>query len=144
MAGGDQGQIAVANKAVIKAKGKYLVLLKSDLEDVAPNSYDLPGGRMSYGEKPEESLKREVKEEVGLEIEIRGVTDVWSFIMEEKRLELVGITWACVSQDAKVKLSPEHSSFEWLSYEEIQNSDKYPEWLVNSVRIAESLSLIHI
>jgi len=37
-----RGQIAVANKAVIKAKGKYLILLKSDLEDVNPNSYDLP------------------------------------------------------------------------------------------------------
>ena len=119
-----RGQIAVANKAVIKAKGKYLILLKSDLEDVNPNSYDLPGGRMSYGEQPEESLKREVKEEAGLEIEIKGVTDIWSFVMKDKKLQLVGITWACIAQSTEIKLSPEHSSFEWVSYEEIQNSDR--------------------
>ncbi len=140
MVGGDQGQIVVANKAVIKAKGKYLVLLKSDLEDVTPNSYDLPGGRMSYGEKPGESLKREVKEEVGLEIEIKGITDIWSFVIEQKKLQLVGITWACTSQNTEVKLSPEHSSFKWLSYKEIQASrSEYPGWLVNSIKIAERI-----
>ena len=136
----NQGQIAVANKAVIKAKGKYLILLKSDLEDVNPNSYDLPGGRMSYGEKPEEALKREVKEEAGLEVKVKGITDVWSFVMDDRKLQLVGITWACTAQNTEVKLSPEHSSFEWISYEEIQNSrDKYPDWFINSVKVAETI-----
>jgi len=136
-----QNQIAVANKAAIKCKGKYLILVKSNLEDVTPNSYDLPGGRMRYGEKPEESLKREVKEEAGLDVEIKGITDVWSFIMDEKKLQLVGITWACVSRDTKVKLSPEHSSFEWITYKEIRKSkEKYPKWLVNSIEIAELIT----
>jgi len=53
---------------------------------------------------------------------------------------LVGITWACVAQTTEVKLSPEHSSFEWVSYKEIQNSkEKYPDWLIDSIEIAEKI-----
>lgn len=39
-----RGEIALANKAVIKSNNKYLILFKSDTEDVTPNSFDLPGG----------------------------------------------------------------------------------------------------
>lgn len=132
--------IGVANKAIIKAKGKYLIIKKSDGEDVKPNTYDLPGGRMNYRETPEESLKREVKEESGLDVAVIGVTDVWSFLIEEKNFQLVGITWACTSESQKVTLSPEHSSHHWLSFQEaLKSQDKYPKWLVESIKIAEKL-----
>ena len=136
------GTIAVANKAVIKAHNKYLILVKSDEEDVTPNAFDLPGGRMEYGEHPKEALKREVKEEVNLNVEVKGVTDIWDFVMKKRKLQLVGITWACETNDNhnQVKLSFEHSKFFWKTYDEIQkNKDKYPEWLVNSIKIAEEI-----
>lgn len=135
-------RIAVANKAVVKAHGKYLILLKSDEEDVTPNAFDLPGGRMEYGESPQEALKREVKEEVNLNVSVKGVTDIWDFVMEKRKLQLVGITWACESEDIsdQVKLSFEHSDHFWKSFKEVKNNkDEYPEWLVNSIVIAEKI-----
>lgn len=137
-----QGKIAVANKAVIKAHGKYLILLKSDTEDVTPNSYDLPGGRMEYGEQPQEALKREAKEEANLDIEIKKVTDIGNFIMSKRKLQLIRISWACTSENKhnKVNLSHEHSQYYWKDYQEIQNNkSKYPDWLVTSIEIAEQI-----
>ena len=60
----------VATKAIIfntKLK-KYLVLEKSDIEDINPNTFDMPGGRINFGEKLEDAVIREAKEETGLDI----------------------------------------------------------------------------
>lgn len=97
---------------------------------------------MKYGEKPQESLKREVKEESNLDVKVQGITDVWDFVMEKRKLQLVGITWVCSSEDDldKVELSPEHSNHFWKTYKEIVVSeDRYPEWVVNSVQTAEKI-----
>jgi len=56
----------IATKAIIFHKGKYLILLKSKIEKINPDTYDIPGGRLELGEGLTKSLVREVKEETGL------------------------------------------------------------------------------
>lgn len=125
---------AVATKAVIYDNGKYLVLHKSASEEMNPNSYDIPGGRLEFGEKPEETLVREVKEETGLTVQAKGITEVWSFTKET--FQLVGITFLCFIDGGKNQLSSEHSSFEWVTSDEVKKNN-YPEWLKKSILKAE-------
>ena len=54
-----------AMKALIGREGKLLVVKQTIGEKIY---WDLPGGRMEHGETPLETLKREVKEETGLEV----------------------------------------------------------------------------
>jgi 8-oxo-dGTP diphosphatase len=136
-------RFAVATKAVIYRDGKFLILFKSSIEDVNPNSYDIPGGRLQFGEKLEEGLKREAKEEAGLEVEVVQPTDAWSFLKDEDTI-LAGITYLTVGKEGEVKLSEEHDSFEWLSYDEVmKDSKRFPDWLVNSIEISKKLLIAY-
>jgi 8-oxo-dGTP diphosphatase len=134
---------AVATKAIVYRDKIFLVVFKSDKEDVNPNSYYIPGGRIDFNEELDDALKREVKEESGLEIEIIQPTDAWSFLKDEDT-QLTGITYLVIGQKGEVVLSEEHSSYEWLTYDEVlKRADELPEWLVNSIKTAQKLLRAH-
>jgi len=46
-----ENRFGVAVKAIIgNEKGQFLVLYKSEIEEIGPGKIDLPGGRMQFGE----------------------------------------------------------------------------------------------
>lgn len=127
---------AIATKAIIfNVKGKVLIINKSVTEKINPKTIDIPGGRLEFGENPEDGLKREVLEEVGLEIDIIAPSRVWSMTKDD--LYLVGITFStiCKNGKAEINLSDEHESFVWLSVSDIQKGE-YPIWVKDEVRNA--------
>ncbi|MBU0569880.1 NUDIX domain-containing protein [Patescibacteria group bacterium] len=131
----------VATKAIIfntKLK-KYLVLKKSDIEDINPNTFDMPGGRMEFGEKLEEAVAREAKEETGLDVTAQQVFNAWTFVKKDKDFQLTGIDFLCGTEQGEVELSEEHSGFEWRNAEEIVDDEKYPDWLRKTIEKAENI-----
>lgn len=119
-------KFGIATKAIIKKNDKYLVLFKSENEDINPNKIDIPGGRIEFGEAVEDCLIREVKEEVSLDIEIRKLSRVWYIVKED--LHIAGITFLANYLSGEIKLSGEHNKYKWLSKYEIINSN-YPKWI---------------
>lgn len=137
-------KFGVATKAIIfntKSK-KYLVLKKSDIEDINPNTFDMPGGRMEFGEKLEEAVVREAKEETGLDVTSKQVLNAWTFVKKDKDFQLTGIDFLCVTSQEEVKLSEEHSGFEWRSPKGIIGDEKYPDWLRKTIEKAEKTRAI--
>ncbi len=125
----------VATKAVIyNSDNKFLILKKSDKEDINPNTFDIPGGRISFGEKLEGALIREVKEETGLDVKPEKVFEVWTFTKEN--FQLVGINYLCKLLGGDPKLSEEHNDSVWLSYEEVLGNKDLPGWLVETIKKA--------
>jgi 8-oxo-dGTP diphosphatase len=126
-------KFGIATKAIIKrSDGKYLVLYKSETEEISPNEIDIPGGRMKFGESVEESLKREVEEELGIDIEVEKPSRVWGFVKDE--LHLVGITFLARYISGEIKLSGEHTSHEWVDKDKIMTGD-YPKWIKEEFKI---------
>ncbi len=118
-------QFGIAVKAVIFRKDKVLIIKKSSSEDVAPNTWDTPGGRVSFGEEPKKALEREVKEETGFEIRILQPYKVWSYV--KGNFHLFGITFICEYLSGKEKLSDEHVEHKWVGKEDIKKLD-VPKW----------------
>lgn len=48
--------------------GKYLFAKRSSKSKWNPGKWDIPGGKMSFGETPEQTVRREVKEETAQKI----------------------------------------------------------------------------
>ena len=98
--------------------GDRFLLLKRNRE---PFIWAPPGGRLEINENPVAGLKREVKEETGLEIEVITPANTW--FGKWKGSWLLSIDYLALSKGGKVRLSEEHSDFRWISYEELEQGD---------------------
>jgi mutator protein MutT len=71
--------VQFAQKAFIIHDNKLLIIKKNNRDPIHRNKWEVPGGRKMMGETLDESIIREVKEEIGLEIIPADVFDIWSF-----------------------------------------------------------------
>jgi 8-oxo-dGTP diphosphatase len=72
--------------------GRDLVLIKRD-NPPYQGSYALPGGFVEVGESTEDAVRREAKEETGLEIEILGLVGVYSDPDRDPRGHVVSVSY---------------------------------------------------
>lgn len=110
-----ENKIYVSVYALIQnSKGKYLFIKRAQ-NDSMPGVWEVPGGKMDYGEEPKDSLKREAMEEVGLNIEPLNPFCVVSHVTPVKQAVRVVYKANLIKKD-EVKLSHEHSNFKWSDF----------------------------
>ncbi|WP_372348295.1 NUDIX domain-containing protein [Streptomyces sp. KL116D] len=68
----DHAVMKVVAAAVVE-DGKLLVVSKQ----AAPDVFYIPGGKPEAGEQPEETLERELREELGVELRTRSNISRW-------------------------------------------------------------------
>lgn len=107
----------ISQKALLFRNNKILVLEINN----RPKIWDLPGGMINRDEEKISAFKREIKEEIGLDkFEIIDTVDydVW----KTENGEFVCNFFLIIKNDNdEIKLSNEHSSFAWISENEIDN-----------------------
>ncbi len=120
-------KLFTATKAFINHKGKILILRESaKYEDGAnENKYDVPGGRVIPGQRFDESLRREIKEETGLEVEIGKpfFVNEWRPIVRGEQWQIIGTFFVCHANSDQIKLSIDHDNFKWIEPKEYKNYD---------------------
>ena len=127
-------QVISSVKALICHQGKFLIL-KEELHKGAV--WDLPGGKIEYGESPQETLHREIREELDLEIKIIKSVGVWYFFSQQHQHQVICHTFLCeIIGKGKIDLSKnpadeDISEWRWLTKKEILRSDE--------IELAESL-----
>jgi 8-oxo-dGTP pyrophosphatase MutT (NUDIX family) len=63
--------------------GKVFLCHRSPSRSRSPNLWDLPGGHIEPGESPEAALKRELSEELGVDVELTPGVKPYAVIAEE-------------------------------------------------------------
>lgn len=105
----EKNRLEFGVKALILRDDKFLVMhnngIKADL-------WELPGGRMEFGETAEETLKREIMEETGLIVSPIKLLDTWNLIKVDR--QITGIIYLCSIEEGVVKLSDEHDAYKWI------------------------------
>lgn len=130
----------IAAKAFVIDDDKLLILKRADDDMQKPGIWELPGGRLEVEEDPKEGLKREVKEECGIDIEVKQPLNIRHFTRDDGQI-ITMIIFLCKlgkkSTNSDVVLSDEHSEHEWIDmdkckskladffHEEVDVYDKY-------------------
>lgn len=104
--------------------GKFLIIKRSEEETHLEGKWEIPGGRIEFGESPEEALKEEVSEETGLKIKIIEPMDTWKFRKSENEYR-VGVDFLCITEEKDVELSSEHDAYRWVEEKELSDYDIY-------------------
>lgn len=68
--------------AIIPDNGRILVAQRHNTSRFEPSKWEFPGGKVDFSEHPEESLKRELKEEMGVDIETGPLYEVLSHVYD--------------------------------------------------------------
>lgn len=87
-----------------------------------PGIYELPGGHIDFGEDIIEGLKREVREENEMEINVGDPFYVFTYTNQIKGSHSIEIIYFASFIDSieKIKIHPEdHSEYKWFSEDEI-------------------------
>jgi 8-oxo-dGTP diphosphatase len=133
-------ELQVGVKALLRNKeGKFLFLRRSAKKYPEARPWDFPGGRINIGAPLLENLKREIKEETGLEIlgqpMLIGAQDI---IKPDLSKHVVRLTYIASVTEGVPELSDEHEEFAWLTLEEIgdrEDVDKYIRMLLKEGRV---------
>lgn len=73
-----------AQKGFVVHDGKLLCVRKSEEEPTWPLHWEIPGGRMEFGEEVDDHFCREVKEETNLEIIPGRPFYIWQWVFNRK------------------------------------------------------------
>ncbi len=132
--------------AVIQARsdGRYLLLRRAASKDFGAGAWECPTGRVDQGEGFEQAAHREVREELGVEMQIDGILGTTHFYRGKAvpENELLGVIFLCSVEDSQpVQISEEHSEYCWLSAAEalemLSPQEPSQEWIRRVITRAE-------
>ncbi len=110
---------------LIQIQDKFLFLKRNSKEVDGSREWEIPGGRVEFGEDPSEAVLREVKEETSLDTEIVSIYRILSKEYEKqgKKVHLLRIIYILKTHEKpeNVKLSKEHEDYKWLRKQEIRD-----------------------
>jgi len=116
--------------AFIRKDNKFLLTYDPKFE-----FWRVPGGKPNYGEKIEDALKREMKEELDIEISIDKFLgfgqDIVTNLLDKKSVTRLILYFKCHIVSGEIKKSEEVTDFAWLTLEEIKNHDDLEPGMLN-------------
>ncbi len=118
-------KLFIAMKGLVLYQGKVLLIRESSTytDGTQTGKFDVVGGRLEKGEKFNESLLREIREETGLVVTIGK-----PFFVNEVRITVRGETWQivrvffdCHATSDVVVLGNDHNECVWINPLEYQH-----------------------
>lgn len=103
---------------------KVFLPKRAETKKFLPGVFELPGGHIDFGEDMIEGLKREIKEELGMNAEIGDPFAAFTYRNEIKGSHSVEVIFFArfIDQIEQVQINPEdHSEFGWFSEGEINS-----------------------
>lgn len=112
--------VPTANAIIENEKGEILLVKRA--RDPKEGLWDVPGGFVKPGESAEEAVRREIGEELGVEIQIRDF--VGAFTHEDYEFEgvnqpILGLFVSAIIESGTLKASDDASEFQFFAKDSI-------------------------
>lgn len=124
-------QIIVSLGLVIH-EGKILLTQRKGV----PDRWELPGGKVEFGESPSHAAIREVKEETGYEvIDVTMVPSTYS-IVKNQNLHILLLCFECKKMDGEITYGDKSiSKIQWFDIDDLPNiidgsKDFISSWII--------------
>lgn len=111
-----EGKIVIVVSGILQDnKGRILLLKRSSINSSNKDVWQLPEGKMEFGETPKETLTREIKEETTLKT--NDLTLIYTFAhpmrVKGNRYHVVRIIFKA-SWQGDITLSEDHTRYAWF------------------------------
>lgn len=100
---------------VLAGRGETLLVQRA-----SDGAWELPGGRLGPEEDVEVGLRREMREETTLTVEVGGPVhaNAWQNTDDDGRF---AVYYSCRTDDRDVELSEEHRTYRWVPYADAES-----------------------
>jgi 8-oxo-dGTP diphosphatase len=115
--------------ALIEKEGKILIARRKK-EDSLKGKWEFPGGKVEEDESPEEALKRELREELGIEVRIGDLRATTTYDYAHMSVELM--VYEVYPLAGEMRLI-DHEEFRWVPRAELGSYD-FPDANVPIIR----------
>jgi 8-oxo-dGTP diphosphatase len=110
----------IAVRAIITDKDNRILILKRYRTKYSPGLWELPGGKVEYGETLEKALGFEIFEETSLKISTSGFFSYLDGIPKNCKLpHYITMIFTCKAR-GKVSIGEESSDYRWISSDELE------------------------
>lgn len=113
-------------RAIINEDGKALLLKRGNGRESILGKYELPGGKLAYGEQPEDALRRYLHDDAGLHVQSAELFDAVTYIDYDDRAIQYGVIVYLVTLSAQrhpMKLSGNYTKYKWHPMSSLQQSE---------------------
>ncbi len=115
----------ISVRALIRDDAKTLLLRRANGRESILGKYELPGGKLGYGEQPEDALARYVKEDAGLNIQTAQLFDVITYVDHDDRdIQYTFILYLVSLGEGgnKVTLSSNYDHYFWKNLADMEQA----------------------
>lgn len=119
---------AACGAAILDAAGRLLLIQR--LREPEAGAWGLPGGKIDFGERAQDAARREIREELGVDIELTGLACIAETIDQGDQRHWVAPVYSAriISGEPKLMEPEKHGGWGWFEI------DSLPDKLTSSVR----------
>ena len=113
----------ISVRAIVREDDKTLLLRRANGRQTILGQFELPGGKLAYGEQPEDALRRYLHDDAGLHIQTAQLFDAVTYIDRDDRdMQYVVIVYMIGLADGHhaIQLSQNYDKYLWKTVRELQ------------------------
>jgi len=131
----------VSVRAIVRSGNRALLLRRANGRETILGKYELPGGKLDYGEQPEDALRRYLERDTGLIPGAIRLQDVLTYIDHDDRdIQYTFLLYEVnASISTPITLSENYSRYQWWGLER-----SHQEEMTESAKLLLGISAQHI